>query len=85
MSSTGIDPFSAEPIAIKAWVKERVVYVALRDERVVSFPDHKFTRLKAASDENLGKVRIRAQGTALRWEEIDEDISVSGVVKGIFE
>ncbi len=85
MSFIGIDPSPEEPIAVKAWVKERVVYVALRDERVVSFPDHKFTRLKAASDDNLGKVRIRAQGTALRWEEIDEDISVNGIVQGIFE
>jgi hypothetical protein len=41
--------------------------------------------LSKASDEQLKKVVLRANGTALRWEELDEDISVSGIVEGHFQ
>jgi len=85
MSITAAEKIGVEPVAIKAWVENRTVFVALHDDRVFSFPDHKFSRLKAASDENLARVRIRAQGSALRWDEIDEDLSVEGIVLGIFE
>lgn len=40
---------------------------------------------KTASDDDLNKVRIRAQGSALRWDDIDEDVSVAGIVEGLFE
>jgi hypothetical protein len=33
----------------------------------------------------LKKVQIRLDGYALRWEELDEDITVPGVVEGRFE
>jgi len=41
--------------------------------------------LRNASDEQLGQVVLRANGTALRWEELDEDISVSGIIQGNFQ
>lgn len=86
MNSTVIERvLRVEPVAVDAWVENRVVHVTLYDDRVISFPAHKFSRLKAASDEALGRVRIRAQGSALRWDEIDEDISVEGIVQGLFE
>ena len=85
MSSTVIERISVEAVAVRAWVDNRVVFVELYDDRVVSFPVHKFSRLKNASDKDLAAVRIRAQGSALRWDIIDEDISVDGIVQGIFE
>jgi hypothetical protein len=86
MSTTIIERrLRVEPVAVNAWVENRIVHVSLYDDRVISFPAHKFTRLKAANDEALSKVRIRAQGSALRWDEIDEDVSVEGIVEGLFE
>lgn len=86
MSSITHDPYSTvEAVAVKAWVKDRIVYVELHDERIVSFPARKFSRLNAANDVDLGKVVVRAQGGALRWEDLDEDISVEGILQGIFE
>lgn len=85
MSFTAPDPVRPSPVAVRAWVDHRVVHVALQDDRVISFPDFKFSRLKSASDQDLAQVRVRAQGSALRWDAIDEDISVEGIVLGFFE
>lgn len=38
--------------------------------------------LKAAFEEHLKKGELRLNGYALRWEEIDEDITVPGIVAG---
>lgn len=76
---------SSEPAAIHAWVENRMVFVELTDKRILGFPASRFTRLKVATDEQLSKVELRLDGFALRWEEIDEDITVPGVVAGNFE
>lgn len=74
-----------EPVAVKVWVKNRQVFIELHDDRTISFPARKFSRLKNASDELLAKVRVRAQGSALRWDDLYEDIRVEGIVRGFFE
>lgn len=50
----------------------------------MGFPAEKFPRLDSASDDLLARVRIEARGKALRWEELDEDISVAGILAGRF-
>ncbi len=62
-----------------------MVFLELSDGRVVGFPANRFTRLKAASDEQLRKVTLELNGYALRWEDLDEDITVPGVVAGRFQ
>lgn len=74
-----------EPVAVKAWVKNRQVFIELHDDRTISFPARKFSRLKNAADDLLSQVRVRAQGSALRWDALDEDILVEGIVRGFFE
>jgi hypothetical protein len=76
---------SAEPAAIRAWAENRMVYVELTDGRIVGFPAARFTRLRAATDQQLGQVKVELNGYALRWEEIDEDITVPGIVAGRFQ
>jgi hypothetical protein len=76
---------SAEPLAIKAWVENRIVYLKLADQRIFGFPASRFRRLKDASDDLLARVQIEVNGYALRWEDLDEDITVPGVVAGRFE
>jgi len=76
---------SAEPLATKAWVENRIVYLKLFDGRIFGFPANRFKRLKAASDELLKKVEVEVNGFALRWDELDEDITVPGVIAGRFE
>ena len=74
-----------EPAAIRAWVERRMVFVELTDGRIVGFPANRFQRLRDASDELLGKVAVELNGFALRWEELDEDLTVPGVVAGHFQ
>ena len=86
MSSTSLDKeLIAEPAALRAWVVDRMIYFELTDGRIIGFPASKFNRLKDASDEQLKKVETRLNGYALRWEELDEDITVPGIVAGSFE
>jgi hypothetical protein len=74
-----------EPVAVRAWAQDRRIYIELHDDRVISFPARKFSRLAAASQAQLEALRIRAEGSALRWDELDEDISVLGILQGIFD
>jgi Protein of unknown function (DUF2442) len=86
MSSTNLDKeLIVEPAALRAWVEDRMIYFELTDGRIIGFPANRFKRLKNASDEQLTKVEIRLNGYALRWEEIDEDITIPGIVAGSFE
>ena len=74
-----------EPTAIKAWAEGRTIYIELTDGRIVGFPADRFIILKQASLEELKEVSLRLNGFALRWENLDEDITVPGVVAGNFQ
>ena len=74
-----------EPAAVHVWVKKRMIYIELTDGRIVGFPADRFKILKNASDEQLKDVELRLNGFALRWEKLDEDITVPGVVAGNFQ
>lgn len=70
---------------MRAWADGRVIYVELHDERIVGFPADRFRRLSRATETQLARVKVEVNGYALRWEELDEDITVPGVVAGRFE
>jgi hypothetical protein len=40
--------------------------------------------LHDASNEQIAAVTLRRAGAALRWEDIDEDITVRGIIEGRF-
>jgi hypothetical protein len=74
-----------DPRAMGAWVKDRMVFIELTDGRLIGFPAGRFRRLANASDEALSQVDLCLDGAALRWEALDEDISVRGIVEGRFQ
>jgi hypothetical protein len=74
-----------EPAALRVWVEDRMVFLELVDSQIVGFPADRFRILRAASNEQLQGVSLEVNGYALRWEELDEDISVPGVVAGRFQ
>ena len=74
-----------EAAALRVWVEERMIYLELSDNRIVGFPADRFKILRAATNEQLKHVVLELNGAALRWEELDEDISVTGVVAGRFQ
>lgn len=82
MNSTDVEII---PIAIRTWTEADRVCLELLDGRQISFPAHRFKLLAEASGEELAQVKLRAAGTALRWDALDEDISVRGIVEGRFQ
>lgn len=62
-----------------------MIHLELHDGRYIAFPADRFRRLATASDEDLQEVEIEVNGYALRWESLDEDITVPGIVAGRFE
>jgi hypothetical protein len=74
-----------EPTAVRAWVEGRTVFLELTDGRIIGFPANRFRILKNATDEQLQEVTLRLDGYALRWEALDEDITVPGVVAVYFQ
>ena len=75
----------AEPIALNAWSIGRTIFIELTDGRNVSFPADRFNILAKATDEELKEVTVRLNGFALRWENLDEDITVKGIIAGNFQ
>ncbi|MFB1486079.1 MULTISPECIES: DUF2442 domain-containing protein [unclassified Thiocapsa] len=82
MSSMAVE---TETCALRAWTEGRLIFLELTDGRVVGFPADRFKILRAASDDELKQVSLELNGHALRWEDLDEDITVNGVVAGRFQ
>ncbi len=74
-----------EPAAIRVWVEKRIVYLELADGRIVGFPADRFRILAEASDVALKEAQLELNGYALRWENVDEDVTVPRVVAGRFQ
>lgn len=85
MSTIIIEKEDVEPAAIRVWTEKRTIFIELTDGRVIGFPANRFHLLAKATDEELKEVRIRLNGFALRWESLDEDITVPGIVAGNFQ
>jgi hypothetical protein len=75
----------AEPIAINAYSIGRTIFIELTDGRTISFPADRFKLLSEASEEQLSEVTVRLNGYAIRWENLDEDITVKGIFAGNFQ
>jgi len=76
---------TVERAAIKAWTEGRTIFIELTDSRIIGFPANRFKLLSKATDDQLKEVKIRLNGFALRWESLDEDITVPGIVAGNFQ
>jgi hypothetical protein len=79
------NPSEFEFVATRVWVANRTVFMELTDGRQIGFPAARFTRLARATDEQLAAVTLRLGGSAMRWEALDEDITVTGAALGRFQ
>jgi hypothetical protein len=84
-TTTAEKELAVEPAALRVWAEKRMIFIELTDGRIIGFPADRFKILKNATDKQLKGVEIRLNGYALRWEELDEDITVPGIVAGNFE
>jgi len=69
-------------LAKRVSFKDEMMEVHLMDGRIISVPVIWFPLLHAATTEQREYYEIGGGGTSLHWEEIDEDISVAGLLAG---
>ena len=79
-SNTVYVPTSALAKSVEFTDNEMQVF--LMDGRTLSVPLLWFPRLAAATPEQRTQVIIGGGGIGLHWEEIDEDLSVAGLLGG---
>lgn len=69
-----------EPIAVEVRFTADALIVRLADGREISVPLEWFPRLRDATGEQRGRWRLIGGGVGIRWEEIDEDVSVESLL-----
>ena len=70
------------PPAQEVRVTRDTLSVDLSDGRSISVPLAWFPRLSHATDRERGRWRLIGQGQGIHWEDLDEDISVAGLLAG---
>lgn len=72
-----------EARAAKVWFDFDNMWILFADGRQLSVPLSYFPRLLKATEEERNRYVISGGGTELHWEELDEDISVEGLLLGV--
>ncbi|MDO9227104.1 MAG: DUF2442 domain-containing protein [Pseudomonadota bacterium] len=70
------------PMAVDVSVSDDTLSVDLRDGRSISVPLAWYPRLANGSARERGNWRLIGQGSGIHWEELDEDISLIGLLEG---
>jgi len=70
------------PNAENVTLTEDTLTVDLSDGRTISVPLAWFPRLLEATPEERNNWRLIGRGRGIHWEDVDEDISVEGLLAG---
>lgn len=68
--------------AVKVWFDEDNIWLGLEDGRQVSAPLTFYPRLLNATKEERENYEFIGPGIGIHWEDLDEDLSVEGIVLG---
>ena len=82
--STAAQPNSrgTEPRVTAVEVTDTLIVAYLADGRTISVPLAWSWRLSDATPEQRAHFEIFGEGTGIRWPDIDEDLSVRGILEG---
>ena len=78
MSTSAVRPVTV--LATDVRFDREMLQVLLSDGREIGVPLEWFPRLRDASPEQRGNWRLIGKGVGIHWPDIDEDISVSGLL-----
>ena len=70
--------------AKRAWYENGKICILLSDDREVRLPIYQNEKLRKASLEQVSNIEIISNGTGLHWPDLDEDLSVVGILEGRF-
>jgi len=65
-----------------AWYENGMICLLMSDKKEIRFPVEANTKLKNATDVQRGNIEIICGGTGLHWPDLDEDLSVTGIIEG---
>jgi hypothetical protein len=77
-----LDDAPHEVLAIDVRIEAELFVVRLNDGREIGVPYSWFWRLEEATEEERRNWKLIGEGDGIHWEEIDEDISVKGILRG---
>lgn len=82
----GARALSSEPHARAAHYDERAgrIVVELTNGAQFAFPPEIAQGLGRASKSNLKEIVVSAKGTGLHWPKLDADLTIAGLLAGIF-
>ena len=75
-----ISAVRSDPTAIDVDVSDTLLRVTLADGREVAAPLAWFPRLRDATPEQRRHWRLIGRGVGIHWPDVDEDISVRGLL-----
>jgi len=73
-----------KPYAKQLSFDNDMMWIELNDGRKLGIPLIYFPRLLKATTDQLQNYQISGGGTALHWDELDEDLLVENLLIGIF-
>lgn len=68
----------------KAWHENGMICMLMSDNKEIRFPVEKNNKLKNATVKERNNIEIICGGTGLHWPDLDEDLSVIGIIEGRF-
>jgi hypothetical protein len=74
---------TGEPLAKSVEVTDDLITVCLTDGRMISVPLAWSWRLSDATPAQRRRFEIIGNGQGIHWPDVDEDISVRGMLEGI--
>ena len=70
-----------ELLAKRIWFKDNYLHCELNDGRQVGVPLEWFPVLQKATTAERENWRLIGQGIGIHWEDLDEDISIKGLLE----
>ena len=61
-----------------------MICMLMSDQKEIRFPVNLNTKLKNATEEQRKNIEIICGGTGMHWPDLDEDLSVTGIIEGRF-
>ncbi len=68
----------------KVWHENGMICMLMSDNKEIRFPVEKNNKLKNATVKERNNIEIICGGTGLHWPDLDEDLSVIGIIEGRF-
>ena len=69
-------------VAEKAWYENGMICIKLSDKKEVRFSIDTNSKLNKATDQERNNIEIICNGTGLHWPDLDEDLSITGIIEG---